>query len=110
MDLRQILHSGLASRRPIAREFEFEGESVKAYFLDLPALEVRKILADADRDVCLVAATVCDEDGKLIFTREQAASLRAGPLNTLTREALAAVGALREEKDAAKKPSTKTQG
>lgn len=109
MDLKTLLHTGLATRKPIAREFEFEGVQITAYFLDLPALEVREILSAENRDALLVARAVCTAEGDPVFTKEQAAALRTAPLNVLTREALSAVGALREDKDNAKKPSEPTQ-
>lgn len=110
MDLKALLHAGIASRKPIAREFEFEGEQITAFFLDLPALEVREILSAENRDAELVARTVCTADGDPVFTKEQASALRTGPLNVLTREALSAVGALKEDKESAKKPSAPTPG
>jgi len=109
MDLKALLHAGIASRKPIAREFEFEGEQITAFFLDLPAADVRDFIQSEDR-IGLVAATVCDAEGALVFTVDQARGLRLGALATLTNEALSALGALREGKDAAKKPSEPTPG
>ncbi|MFN8993822.1 MAG: hypothetical protein ACK5X3_09230 [Pseudomonadota bacterium] len=108
MDLKALLHAGVATRKPIAREFEFEGEPITAFFLDLPALEVRNILSAENRDALLVSSVVCDSAGAPIFSVEEAAALRTVPLNVLTREALSAVGALKEGKDSAKKPSEPT--
>lgn len=109
MDLKALLHGGIASRKPIAREFEFEGEQITAFFVDLPAGEVRELISKADH-AGLVAATVCDAEGNLIFTEEQAKSLRFGALTTLANEAVVVVGFARESKEAAKKPSEPTPG
>lgn len=109
MDLKALLHAGIASRKPIAREFEFEGEQITAFFVDLPAGEVRDLIAKEDRPG-LVAATVCDAEGNLVFTEEQAKGLRLSALTTLVNEAVVAVGAAREGKEAAKKPSEPTPG
>lgn len=109
MDLKALLHAGIASRKPIAREFEFEGEQITAFFVDLPAGEVRDLIAKEDR-AGLVAATVCDAEGHLIFTEEQAKGLRLSALTALVNEAVVAVGAAREGKEAAKKPSEPTPG
>jgi hypothetical protein len=110
MDLKALIEAATASRKPIAREFEFEGEPVVGYFLELPAGEVRRTFQEENPDAAIVAATFCDAEGNLLFTPEQALALKYWPQRTLAREALAAVGFTKEAKEAAKKPSEPTPG
>jgi hypothetical protein len=110
MDLKALIEAATASRKPIAREFEFEGQQVVGYFLELPAGDVRKTFQEENPDAAIVAATFCDAEGKLLFTPDQALALKYWPQRALAREALAAVGFTKEAKDDAKKPSEPTPG
>jgi hypothetical protein len=51
------------------------GEKAQFYVRELPDAEFRKLWQDADR-AKLIAATICDEDGKPVLTVEQAAQLK----------------------------------
>lgn len=106
MSFRDFISEGIATSRPIRREFEFGGKTIEGYFLDLPALQVRDLLkADpADRDAAFLAAVVCDEQGGLLLTLEQARSLKAQQMNALIAEAFTALGLTSDGRTAAKKP------
>lgn len=110
MDLKALFQAASATRKPIPREFDFEGKPILCHFLDLSAGEVRAALAAANPDAALVAACACDEHGNLLFTLREAEALKYWPQRTLAREALAAVGFTREAKEEAKKDSPPTQG
>lgn len=106
MGFSDFVSAGIATRRPIRRDFEFEGQPITGWFLDLPALQVRELLRaeTADREAAFLAAVVCDESGQTLLTLDQARSLKTAHLNTLIAEAFYAIGMTREGRDAAKKP------
>jgi len=52
-----------------------DGKSAKFYVRELPDAEFRKLWQDADRSK-LIAATICDEDGKAVMSADQAAQLK----------------------------------
>ena len=94
MDFRGFVESGMATRKPIKRQFEFSGQEIEGYFLDLPALHVRELLRSEsdDRDAHFLAAVVSDEAGNPLLTLDQAKSLRPRQMNALIAQALAALG------------------
>jgi len=51
------------------------GEKAQFYVRELPDAEFRKLFQDGDR-AKLIAATICDEDGKPVLTDKQAAQLK----------------------------------
>ncbi|MDX5516153.1 hypothetical protein [Stenotrophomonas sp. RG-453] len=51
------------------------GDKAQFYVRELPDAEFRKLWQDADR-AKLIAATICDEDGKPVMTDAQAAQLK----------------------------------
>lgn len=51
------------------------GDKAQFYVRELPDAEFRKLWQDADR-AKLIAATICDEDGKPVMTVVQAAQLK----------------------------------
>lgn len=51
------------------------GDKAQFYVRELPDAEFRKLWQDADR-AKLIAATICDEDGKPVMTTVQAAQLK----------------------------------
>ncbi|MFK3845736.1 hypothetical protein [Stenotrophomonas sp. NPDC078853] len=51
------------------------GDKAQFYVRELPDAEFRKLWQDADR-AKLIAATICDEDGKPVMTDVQAAQLK----------------------------------
>lgn len=108
MDLKALFQAASATRKPIAREFEFEGQQIVCHFLDLSAGEVRAALGSANPDAALVAASACNAEGALMFTPAEAEALRYWAQRTLAREALVAVGFTREAKEATKKDSPPT--
>ena len=113
LDLSTLLAAALATRKPIRREVKVGNDTVVAHFLDLPAGEVRELLradGEGDSDARLIAATLCNEAGELQLTTQQAQQLRLPYLLALVSEALTVVGALKEDKENAKKPSSPTAG
>lgn len=106
MSFAEFVNGGLATGRPVARTFEFAGQQIEGYFLDLPALKVRELLRDetGERDARFLAAVVCDAAGNPLLTVEQAASLKAQHLAALMTEALRALGLSPDAREDAKKP------
>lgn len=51
------------------------GDTAQFHVRELPDAEFRKLWADGDR-AKLIAATICDEDGKPVLTAEQASQLK----------------------------------
>jgi len=51
------------------------GDKAQFYVRELPDAEFRKLFQDGDR-AKLIAATICDEDGKPVMTDKQAAQLK----------------------------------
>lgn len=83
-----------------------DGKTHTLYFKELPAIEFSRYfnaVNSKDEDVQLlasaklIAAGLCDPDGKQALTVEQAAQLKPGPLGAIL-EALRDVNGLGEEK------------
>lgn len=51
------------------------GDKAQFHVRELPDAEFRKLFQDGDR-AKLIAATICDEDGKPVMTDDQAAQLK----------------------------------
>jgi hypothetical protein len=105
MDFREFLSDSIATLRPIRREFEFGGQKIEGFFLDLPALRVRELLrsSDGDRDAIFLAAVVCDQSGQPLLTAEQALGIKPAYLQVLLQQALTALGLSEEGSEEAKK-------
>ncbi len=106
MDFREFLGQSIATLRPIRREFEFGGQKIEGFFLDLPAVRVRELLQskEGDRDAIFLAAVVCDSSGVQLLTVEQALGIKTAHLNVLVHQALTALGLSPEGSEEAKKP------
>ncbi len=52
-----------------------DGKKAQFYVRELPDAEFRKLWQEADRSK-LIAATICDEDGKAVMNTTQAAQLK----------------------------------
>lgn len=106
MSFTDFVAGAIATRSPIRRDFEFEGQPITGWFLDLPALQVRELLRSesTDRDAAFLAAIVADEQGHPLLTLDQARSLKAPQMNALITEAFHVLGLTRDGRDAAKKP------
>lgn len=52
-----------------------DGKTAQFFVRELPDAEFRKLWREADRST-LIAATICDEDGKPVMTAKQAAQLK----------------------------------
>jgi hypothetical protein len=105
MDFREFLSDSIATLRPIRREFDFGGQTIEGFFLDLPALRVRELLrsSDGDRDAIFLAAVVCDQSGHPLLTAEQALGIKPAYLKVLLQQALTALGLSEEGSEEAKK-------
>lgn len=105
MDFREFLTDSIATLRPIRREFEFGGKKIEGFFLDLPAIRVRELLRSSagDRDAVFLAAVVCDQNGSLLLTVEQALGIKPAYLQVLLQQALTALGLSEEGSEEAKK-------
>lgn len=85
-----------------------DGKKHVLYFKELPAVEFRRFYLasqSADEDVRvfaiakLIAAALCDSDGKPAITAEKASELKAGPMNAIFEALLDVNGQGEAKKD-----------
>lgn len=117
MSIKSVLsaHGGLATRKPVARRVVWDGQDDAGnptkidedfHFLDLSGEDAKALLKvrdGEDGDVRFIAGILCEPDGKLALSSDEARALKLTLLGVLVNAGLDVIGLGKGSKAAAKK-------
>lgn len=78
MDLKQLIEAGRVyiGAKPVRKELTVEGEQIETFIRELSADEMEALRGEQFKEWRVVAMTVCDSEGVLLFTDAQAKTLK----------------------------------